>query len=69
MLKCHIDKAKKNLRVKAKGTPHDLMVETAAMIETLHQQIHKANPEAANEYKLKLLGVLLDPNTPVWKED
>ena len=28
----------------------------------------KENPEAAKGYKLHLLGLLLDPDSPVWKE-
>ena len=66
MLKCNIKKGR-TLRVKASGTSHELAVETAAMIETIYQQIYKANPVEANNYKLKLIGVLLDPASPVWK--
>lgn len=67
MLKCKVNRAKHEIRVKARGTSHELAVETSAMIETIYQQIHKANPVEANNYKSKLIGVLLDPDSPVWK--
>lgn len=69
MLKCHIDKATKKVRVKAKGTPHDLMVETTCLIRDIHHHIHKEVPDAAKEYKMRLIGMLLDPESPVWKEE
>ena len=67
MLKCNI-KRKGHVRVKASGTAEDLMVETAALIEEVYKNINQQNPEAASGYKLALLGTLLDPASPVWKE-
>ena len=67
MLKCNI-KRSGTIRVKASGTPQDLMVETAAVINEVYNGINKTSQVAANEYKLKLIGLLLDPNSPVWKE-
>ena len=67
MLKCNIKRGG-NIRVKASGTAQDLMVETAAAIKEVHNGISKANQEAAKEYRLKLIGLLLDPDSPVWKE-
>lgn len=67
MLKCNIDRYRKRQRTKGKGTPHDLMVETAALIGTVHLNIRKQSPEAAEEYRLQLIGTLLDPDSPVWK--
>lgn len=69
MLKCNIDKAKKRVRIKGSGTPHDLMVETACLIHDIHHHIQKEAPDAAKEYKMKLIGTLLDPDSPVWKEE
>ena len=68
MLKCNIKRGG-NIRVKASGTPQDLMVETAAAIKEIYDGINKTSQVAANEYKLKLIGLLLDPDSPVWKGD
>lgn len=68
MLKCHVNKKKGHNWVKAAGTAQELMVETAALIENTYQAIHQQNPEAAKGYKNNLLGMLLDPKSPVWKE-
>lgn len=67
MIKCNI-KRDGHVRVKTSGTAQDLMVETAAMIQEIYQGIAKQNKEAASGYKLALLGTLLDPSSPVWKE-
>ena len=66
MLKCNIKKGG-TVRVKASGTAQDLMVETAALIQEVHRSINEKNPEAAKGYKVHLLGLLLDPKSPVWK--
>ena len=69
MIKCHIQKGKKGkVWVKASGTAEDLTAETGALIQTVFQSIKNENPEAAKGYKLHLLGLLLDPESPVWKE-
>lgn len=68
MLKCKI-KRKGTIRVKATGTAQDLMVETAAAIHEVYAGIKKENREAADGYKNQLLGLLLDPNSPVWEEE
>lgn len=68
MLKCKI-KRSGYLRVRAKGTPHDLMVEAAALIQNIYRNINKQAPDAAQAFKNALLGTLLDPESPVWKED
>lgn len=66
MLKCNIKRSGK-IRVKATGTVQDLLVETAAAIHEVHNGINKTSQLAANAYKLKLIGLLLDPDSPVWK--
>ena len=68
MLKFHIKKGLP-LRVKVNGTAHQIAVETAMAVKLIYDSIHKNNQDAANEYKLKLIGMLLDPDSPVWKED
>lgn len=68
MIKCNI-KREGHVRVKASGTAQELMVETAAMIQEIYQTINAQNPEAAQGYKNNLLGTLLDPSSPVWKEN
>ena len=66
MLKCNIKKGGL-VRVKAGGTAQDLMVETGALIRSLYSSINRQNPEAAEGYKSHLIGLLLDPESPVWK--
>ena len=68
MIKCNINRKKGKVWVKSSGTAEEMMVETAALVQLIYQGIHKENPEAAKVYKTKLIGVLLDPKTPVWKE-
>lgn len=68
MLKCHIDRQKLRVRIKAKGTPHDLMVEASALIGNIYQNINKQSPDQAQAFKNTLIGTLLDPDSPVWKE-
>lgn len=68
MLRCRI-KRKGIVFVKASGTADDLMVETAALVKEVYRNIKEQNPEAASRYKLDLIGTLLDPESPVWKEN
>ena len=68
MIKCNINRKNGNSWIKSSGTAEEVMVETAAMIQLLYQGIHEKSPEAAETFKTKLLGDLLDPKTPVWKE-
>lgn len=67
MITC-IVKRKGLVVVKASGTAEEMMVETSALIREVYQNINKQNPEAASGYKLALIGTLLDPESPVWKE-
>lgn len=69
MLKCKINKDKGFVKVKAKGTPHDLAVESATLITDCFVNLHKQNPEAAAEYKRTVLASVLMPDSPVWKEE
>lgn len=68
MIKCKIEREGR-VRVKATGTAWDLMVETATLIKEVHRNIRQQNPEAAKGYRRHLLGLLLDPNSIVWKEE
>lgn len=68
MIKCNIDEKKDKIWVNTTGTAQDMMVETAVLIQQIFQGINAQNPEAAKGYKLNLLGTLLDPSSPVWKE-
>ena len=67
MLICYLNNAKKRAWAKGKGTAHDLTVETASIIKALYRSFHVESPEAAEEYKLTIIGLLLDPDSPVWK--
>jgi len=68
VIKCNINRKKNKVWVKSDGTAEEMMSETAALIQLTYQGIREKNPEAANGYKLHLLGLLLDPESPVWKE-
>lgn len=68
MLKCNIKKGGM-VRVKATGTADVLTVETGMVVQQIYRNIRQQNPEAAEGYKLTLLGLLLDPKSPVWKEE
>lgn len=59
----------KQIRIKAKGTVVELLPETALLIQQIYRGIKKNNPEGAKAYKNKLIGLLLDPQSPVWEED
>lgn len=67
MLKCNI-KTNGMVWVKASGTASDLVPEVGMVIMEIFRALHKKNPEAAKQFKNRLIGVLLDPETPVWKE-
>ena len=69
MLKCNINKEKNRVRIKANGTPHVLMVEAACLIGDIYHHIHAKAPDAAKQFRSELLVALLDPESPVWKED
>lgn len=67
MLKININKKKDRMKIQVAGTGREIMVETCFIIETIHRHMHQQNPEAAVAYKNHLLGVLLDPKSPVWQ--
>lgn len=67
MLKCNINREKNKFRVKAKGIPRNLLAETTVLISAVYEGISRTSPEAATQYKNTLIGVLLDPDSPVWK--
>lgn len=69
MLKCKIDRAKGTVRVSTKGNLDDITVEVLGIFQAIHKEIAKQNPIAAKEFKNKVIGVMLDPRSPVWKED
>ncbi len=66
MLKCNI-KREGHVRVKTSGTAQDLMVETSVLIHEIYHNINQMNPEAAKGYRRHLMGLLLDPKSPVWQ--
>ena len=69
MIKCKSNRTKNHVWVKAKGTAQDMVVEAGMAIATVYRTIRKENPEAAEGFKNHLLGLLLDPKSPIWKED
>ena len=67
MIKCKIAR-NRCIKVKTSGKIRDVMVETALLIQTIYENAHQQNPEVAAFYKNNLLGLLLNPKSPVWKE-
>lgn len=68
MLRCRMNKKKNRARVKAGGKLSELVTESAAIIRIVYESLAKTNPEAAKEYRRTLMGVLLDPNSPIFKK-
>ena len=69
MLKCRIGGKKKLIWIEAKGTGQELVVESAALVGNIYRNIHKENPAAALEFKNTIIGILLDPASPVWQKE
>lgn len=67
MIKCHIRRGG-TVKIRATGTGEDLVPETLLLIQQVYRGIKKVNPEVAEKYKTTIIGSLLDPNSPVWRE-
>lgn len=68
MLKCKIDKKTGRIRVHTKGDLSTITVEVLTLFKDLHRNIEQQNPEAAKAFKNTVIGAMLDPSSPVWKE-
>lgn len=67
MLKCNINSKGLGLaKVRAKGSADSLVPEAGMVVKMIHNNIHRENPEAAKTFKNRLIGLLLDPKSPVW---
>ena len=69
MLKCKIDKKNGRVYVRTKGDLTTIAVEALALFKEIHRGIERQNPEAAKEFKNMVIGAMLDPRSPVWKEE
>ena len=69
MLKCKVNKKKKRVRVKARGDVHAITVELLALFKTINLAVEKKNPEAAEYFRNTVTAAMLDPASPIWKED
>lgn len=69
MLKCKIDRAKGTVNVSTKGDLSAITVEVLALFKELHRGIAQQNPDAAREFKNTVIGAMLDPGSPLWKEE
>lgn len=69
MIKCNINRKRNKIQVKAGGTGYDISLETMAFIGQVFRGINKENPEAGTAFKKSIIAGLLDPNSPVWKEE
>lgn len=69
MIKCHVQRRRRSrVWVKASGSLDELVPEACVVIALVYSAIHKKNPEAAKEFRNRIIGLLLDPESPVWKE-
>ena len=68
MIKCNI-KRRGTIMVSAKGTVDEIIPETLLIIQQLYLFIKKQNPAAAEQFRRAIIGTMLDPNSPMWKED
>lgn len=69
MIKCKISKKRGLVKVEAKGQGNDICIETLALIREMYQGLNRKNPEAGEAFKKIILAGVLDPNSPVFKED
>lgn len=67
MIKCHIKRIGKS-QVRASGTAEDLVPEVGMVILEIQRVLFKKNPATAKAFKNRLIGLLLDPKSPVWQE-
>lgn len=68
MIKCNI-RTNGRVWVKATGTAAELVPEVGMVIMEIYRAIRKRSPEAAKEFRNRLIGLLLDPKSPVWEEE
>lgn len=68
MIRCHI-KEGGMVFVRAKGESDHMVAEIGMLILSVFRKIHAKNPEAAKRFRNLLIGLLLDPNSPVWETD
>lgn len=69
MLKCNINLKHGKVWVKAGGDGYDISLETMALIRNVFNGIRKQNPAAGTAFKKSIISGVLDPNSPVWKEE
>ena len=67
MIKCKIKRGGK-VKIAAKGKGANLGPETLLLIQQVYRGIKAKNPEAADAYKRGIIGTLIAPDSPVWKE-
>lgn len=69
MIKCHVQRRRRShVWVKANGSLDELVPEAGVVIALIYSNIHKKDPEAAKEFRNRIIGLLLDPESSVWEE-
>jgi len=66
MIKCKIHRDK-NCHIVASGSPKDLTSEILFLIQTMHGETKKENPQLADEFRRNLIAAMIDPNSPIFK--
>ena len=71
MLKAEIKNSKAGgdkVFVMANGSLADIIVEVGLVINGVHAQLKQASPILAKQYRQNLTALLIDPETPLWKD-
>lgn len=69
MIKCKINKKSGFVKVETKGEGYDISLETLAFISTVYRGINLQNPAAGEAFRKSIIAGVLDPNSPVFKEE
>lgn len=66
MLKCDIKRGD-HARVEIEANFTDLLYETAEIIKTVHDELYKADPAAANAYRCAIANFMIDSESPLYE--
>lgn len=69
MIKCRLDKGKDHIWIKTGGTAETLSTETLVLVQQLYRGIKNKNEAAAEGFRLTVIGAMIDPSSPVWREE
>lgn len=65
MIKCKIKKGSLS-KLRISGTANEVCNEIAVLIHVAYNGIKRFDPDAGEKFKRRLIGLLLDPKSPVF---